>query len=405
MHNPNHTGNDKYFPVLYRQPHITLNNRGHNNLFKNSEARLLPLTMQCSYDLGPVLGSSSSETLRSHGKDNYAHLIHDRRMSMLDAAHTSTESEIILKHGPCTKDDTLNQREATNIIDSKPKSKRLLRGFEPSGSELLQMTLFRDQHISVINGEAPQEWQRILHTAIGSESTWGPRDLKYRPLDHFIRQIEARRKSIEHQIQMLQQKLAMASPMSPTGLSFGEFTEGLPIHGSNKTRANPATHTNNEEGRNRHVLHNGGALSMDDRVETNGQDYNGQDYNTARDRKLGRHSPEPKNFGMINKDQRRSTRATVPMSPRRLTFTPRRSAPKLVHPNDGKAMISSANIYKSIEVSLFAYQGNHSHRKLRRTGGNVHFPARRRGQRKGGRKPEVSTSTVSGLFLPAFRFA
>lgn len=404
---PNHSlarGNDKYFPVLYRQPHITLNNRGHNNLFKNSKARLLPLTMQCSYDLGPILGSSSSETLRFHGKDNYANLIHDRRMSMLDAAHTSTGSVVTLKHGPCTMDDTLNQREATNMIDSKPESKRLLRYFEPSGSEFLQMTLFRDQHVSVMNGETPQEWQKTLPTAIGSKSTCGPQDLKNFPLDHFMRQIEARYKSLEHQIQMLHQKLVMASPMSPTGLSFGEFTEGLPIHGSNKTRANPATHTNNEEGRDRHVLHNGGALSMDDRVETNGQDYNGQDYNTARDRKLGSHSPEPKNFGMINKDQRRSTRATVPVSPRRHTFTPRRSAPTLIHPNDGKAMISSANIYKSIKVSLFAYPGSCSHRKLRRTGGNVHFPARRRGQRKGRRKPEVWTSTVSGLFLPTFRF-
>ncbi len=404
MHTRNHTGNDKYFPVLYRQPHIKLNNRGHNDLFKNSKARLLPLTMQCSYDLGPILGSSSSETLRFHGKDNYANLIHDRRMSMLDAAHTSTGSVVTLKHGPCTMDDTLNQREATNIIDSKPESKRLLRYFEPSGSEFLQMTLFRDQHVSVMNGETPQEWQKTLPTAIGSKFTCGPQDLKNFPLDHFMRQIEARYKSLEHQIQMLHQKLVMASPMSPTGLSFGEFTEGLPIHGSNKTRANPATHTINEEGRDRHVLHNGGALSMDDLVETNGQDYNGQDYNTARDRKLGSHSPEPKNFGMINKDQRRSTRATVPVSPRRLTFTPRRSAPTLIHPNDGKAMISSANIYKSIKVSLFAYPGSSSHRKLRRTGGNVHFPARRREQRKGRRKPEVRTSTVSGLFLPTFRF-
>ena len=366
MHNRNHAGNDKDFPILYRQTHDTLNNRGHNNLFKSSEARFLPLTMQCSYNLGPILGSSSSETLHLHGKNH----------------HACTESVVIVKHGPCNKDETLNQREATNIIDTKLKTKRLHKEFEPSGSEFLQMTLFRDQHVSVIVGEAPQEWKITLHTTIGSGSTCGQRDLNICPLDHFIRKIEARHESLEHQIQMLKQKTAVASPMSPTGLICGEFKDNIPIHGSRKIRANSALHTKNKKGRGRHVLDKSGALFMDDRVETNGQDCNGQDYSTAGDRKQGSHSPEPKNFGMIKKDERRSTRATIRVSPRRLTFTPRRPLPALIYPNDGKAMISSANIYMSIKASLFAYQGSRSHRKLCRNGGNVHFPARQRGQHK-----------------------
>ena len=228
-----------------------------------------------THNLDPIPGSSSSGLSCFHGENCSAHLIQPLYLIMRYYAEQIMMLGITVEHDPCTKDSTLNRREATNTIDTTRNP--LNTGPEPSGSELLEMKYLGAQHVRAVKHIViDPTGQEALRTAINSGSTYGHRDFGIRSLDHSIhtKRFEAHQEHFEHQIQVFYHATPMippsppltSSPISSTVLTPADSKDCLPISCSMQMMASTQRPTNIEKRIDRQVHHKGDALSKDIKI-------------------------------------------------------------------------------------------------------------------------------------------
>ena len=198
-------------------------------------------------------------------------------------AVTYAESATTPKHGPCTKDDTLNQREATNMIDAE-------------GERL---------HFKSVSAVYELQTMELLRGGYPSGSACGPRDVKNLSSDpsfHF-EHFETRDESLGHRIQIpyhamqtdpsfttLYSKTLSPTnlvlntlPTSSAGLSLEAIIGSLLMSGSGTlplmTTSQPHKTKNHGPRRAKlNISYKCDALSKDDEVEGNGQCFHAQHY-------------------------------------------------------------------------------------------------------------------------------
>ena len=229
-----------------------------------------------SHNLEAVLGSPSSATFCLHGKKAVPLPVNNINPMVVSADNTRTESATISKEKPYAKDDTLNQREATNMIYVQGRPLQFMSGSAASKLRTLEP----------------------LTEGCHSGSVCGSRDLRNRSLDlsFCTGQFETRDDFLRRQIQMPHlalptdpsQSSLYSKTLSPTtfppcffqisstDLSFEEVVDSLLMAGSMQTTPSNPLHGMDSDspcGTMQRVNHMCDAISNDDRMEGNGQNF------------------------------------------------------------------------------------------------------------------------------------
>ena len=215
-----------------------------------------------SHNMNPILPSSSSGILCLHSKNAVSYPVNNINDVQMTLTNTNTEFLTISEHGPCTKDDTLNQREATNAIDTirKPLHEKL----RPSGSVLqtMELPIIKDQDDLVSLGGAGDLEDHSLDPSF---------QMKY---------FEARHESSGHHTRIPSQA-SLPNPTYPASLSFAKFQDSLLMSNSMQMMASSqrCSLAGDSPGRTRQQIHDYcDALSKDDGIEGNGQSFHSQPY-------------------------------------------------------------------------------------------------------------------------------
>lgn len=177
--------------------------------------------------------------------------IHALYMGCEDLTNIRTKSVVIAKHGPCTKDDTLNQREATTEKHGPYNQDDILNQREATAEKhgpYIQDDMLNQrqaQAINVIDAEgkyvrkgpdSASEFQLmpLTNETYYSGSTCGPRVRESRPSNHSFhrKRFKAHHESLEHEPQMQPRAVPMASALSSTGLNFEDSKDFLLVSGS-----------------------------------------------------------------------------------------------------------------------------------------------------------------------------
>ena len=204
-----------------------------------------------SVDLPPSLGSFSSELLCY-----FSIPISTTRMSI---DNENTESSAISKRGPCTRDNTPNQREATNMVDAQGEHLHCL-----PASAVLYMTPLREDY----------------HTG----SACGPCEIRTPSSDpsYSTEQFETRDESLlnypippdSSKTTFYSKTLAPNSlPRSSTGLSF-EVADNLLTSGTMQLMTTMEKHSPNRM--RQQIYYQYDAVSKIDGLEGNGQSFHPQ---------------------------------------------------------------------------------------------------------------------------------
>lgn len=190
----------------------------------------------CSRSPNAVLCSLSSATLCLHGNNAAPHPAHHIQLTH---DNTNTAFFAISKHGHCTNNNTLNQREATNAIDAKEKP--LQKGPGPSGSDLhtmektfshreaTNMIDAQGEHLYFISGSAVL-YMTPLREGYHTGSACGLRELRTPSDPSFsTSKFKTRDESLPYQPTPTDlSKTTLNSILrSPTGLSFEAVADSL----------------------------------------------------------------------------------------------------------------------------------------------------------------------------------
>ena len=215
-----------------------------------------------SQNLDPILFSSSSGMLCLHSKNAVSYPVNKINDVQMTLNSTNTEFLTISEHGPCTEDNTLDQREATNAIDTTRKP--LHEKIRPSGSVLqtTELPMFKDRDDLVSLG--------------------GPGDLEDHSLDPSFQMkcSEARHESSGHHTRIPFQA-SLPNPTYPAAVSFAKFRDSLLMSNSMQMMASSqrCSLAGRSRARTRQQIHYYcDTLSKDDGIEGNGQSFHSQPY-------------------------------------------------------------------------------------------------------------------------------